>query len=110
MSNVKIRLSYCYSGRAFKEIIDAAALGQWQIYFYNSLTQQPDPLTRIQLAGISRYGRISILLETGQTYQVGMGLPEDSGTYQEVGHDDLLVDEVTLEKLTAQFGKGDLKI
>jgi hypothetical protein len=110
MSNVRIRLSYCYSGRVFKEIIDAAALGQCIIYYHNQLSQAPEPLTRIQLAGISRYGRICILLETGQTYQVGMGLPEDSGTYQEVGHDDLLVNEATLEKLTAQFGKGDLKI
>lgn len=110
MEEIRIRLSYCYSGRALKEIIDAGALGQWPLYFYNKLTEEHQPLTRIQLAGISRYGRISILLETGQTYQVGMGLPEDAGTFQEVGHDELLVNETILQTISAQFGKGDLKI
>jgi hypothetical protein len=102
-------LGNIYSKTIILSIIDAAMMGRWQIYFLNDVTNLPQPLTMVQLAGIRRFSSVNINLETGQTYQAALEIArEGMGTYQDVGMMDIIVDESTLNHIVKEFGRGSL--
>lgn len=90
-------LSAIYKEPTLLTILEGAINKHWPVYFLSRLTDEYQALTAVQLAGIRRFRRVIILLETGQTYEVGIERVQNRpGTYQEVGYGDLLVDEKTL--------------
>jgi hypothetical protein len=93
-----------FSDKTINLIITSAIEQQVELYFLNRLTCVPQPLTMVQLAGIKKFGGVSVLLETGQTYQIGLIMEQTrKGTYQEVRLADLIVDEETLNKIKKEY-------
>jgi hypothetical protein len=105
MSTVINFLKNYYPDKTINLIIEYAIDQQVELYFLNRLTCVPQPLTMVQLAGIKKFGGVTILLETGQTYQIGLMMEQTKkGTYQEVRLADLIVDEKILNKIKKEFG------
>lgn len=108
MSQTVNFLNDIYSKTTINSILDFAINGRWEIYFLNRLTNVLQPLTMVQLAGIKKFTGINILLETGQTYQLGLVMDQImKGTFQEVRLFDLIVDKNTLKEIKMEFGEGD---
>jgi hypothetical protein len=103
-----VALNETYSDTAIKSVLEFAINGGCKIYFLNNITGMPQQLTPTQLAGIKKFGGVNIVLETGQTYQIGLEIGGNSrGTYQEIYFDDLVVDHQTLIQLRNEFGDSD---
>lgn len=101
-------LNAIYTETTINSILDAAINGKFEIHFLNQLIGTPQPLTRVQLMGIKKFRGVNILLETGQTYQIGLEMNQNiKGSYQEIYFIDLIVDNVTLDKIKNEFGNGD---
>lgn len=94
-----------YNDQAINFILEAAINQQFEIYFINELTNIPQPLTLVQLMGLKKFGGIKILLETGQTYQIGLEIEPLTGTYQTLHLADLIVNNATLKNIQKIFGK-----
>lgn len=97
MSHALTRLGDHYTKKMVIAILEDAASQRFPIYFVSQLTHEPQALTFIQIAGMIKFQSITILLETGQTYQPGLELDESGdGTFQTITLIDLLADEATL--------------
>lgn len=93
-------LSNLYNETTINSILDLAINGIYEIYFLNSQTNVIQPLTMVQLMGIKKFRGVNILLETGQTYQIGLEMhPKKGQTYQEVYIIDLIVNKNTLDRI-----------
>lgn len=99
-----MQLGDFYGAKKLNAILSAALDGEWDIHFLSRLTNESQALTRVQLHGLIKFQQITILLETGQTYQQGLGVEETGvGTYQDIGLMDLLVDEVTFKRIISVY-------
>jgi hypothetical protein len=108
VSTVINYLNAIYSEKTINSILDFAINQNCEIHFINKLTNVPRPLTRVQLMGMKKFRGVNILLETGQTYQIGLEMDGPAkGTYQEIYLADLVVDKATLEQIKHTFGQGD---
>lgn len=97
-------LSNIYSDKTIVSILESAINRRFEIHFLNRLTGVPQSLTTVQLAGIKKFGGVNILLETGQTYQIGLEMDQNrKGTYQEIYFADLIVGEKTLAQIKKEF-------
>lgn len=92
-------LSAIYNEKRVHSILESAINQEFEIYFINELTKAPQPLTLVQLMGIKKFGGVNILLETGQTYQIGLEIESVGGTYQAIYLTDLIVSTATLEHI-----------
>lgn len=100
-------LSHLYNETTLHSILDLAINGKYVIYFLNQKTHIPEALTRVQLMGIKKFRGVNILLETGQTYQIGLEMnPIEGATYQEIYLSDLIVDNNTLAPIKKEFGNS----
>jgi hypothetical protein len=104
MNKDVIQLGDFYGVKKLNAIINAALDGEWEIHFLSRLTNESQALTRVQLHGLTKFSQITILLETGQTYQQGLGVEDNGvGTYQDIGLMDLIVDEETFKRIAAVY-------
>lgn len=100
-------LNKIYNAATITSILNFAIDNGLEIYFVSNLTGIPQPVTPVQLLGIKKFGGVSTLLETGQSYQIGLDIPKNpKGTYQDITIDDLFVNSETLEIITNEFGSG----
>jgi hypothetical protein len=94
-----------YSEATINSILDYAINRGCEICFMNRLTSMLQPLTFVQLAGIQKFRGVNILLETGQTYEIGLESERlGPGSYQEIYFYDLLVDKKNLDLIKMEFG------
>ena len=107
MDEFLVALNATYSDAAIKSILEFASTGGCKIYFLNDNSGMPQQLTATQLAGIKKFGGVNIVLETGQTFQIGLEIGNVRGTFQEIYFADLVVDHQTLLRLKNEFGGSD---